>query len=124
MGFLTTITIHNDALGAFEKNPKAFGEAILKGIKEANYKREEVSVGFENYANYISVQVSRHADDETIYVHSGNTVLNLNPYGKEFETLLTRDIGIIQNYTDRAEFIVNAAKLKIKQKKKELAKKS
>ncbi len=79
MGYLTTITVYNDAMGAFESDPKHFGERILEGISQANRAHKEVSVGFMGYGNYISIQPSRHADAHTVYLHSGNTVFNLCP---------------------------------------------
>ena len=56
MGFLTEIVIYNDALHEFEKDPKAFGQAILDGIHKANQENKQVSVPFGSYSNYISVE--------------------------------------------------------------------
>ena len=36
MGYLTTITIYNDALNDFKNDPRAFAIAIFEGIDEAN----------------------------------------------------------------------------------------
>lgn len=78
MGYLTTITILNDALEKFENHPADFAQAIFDGINRANRDRQEVSVPFHNYGNYINVQPSRHADDTTVYLHHGNGVTNLD----------------------------------------------
>ena len=102
MGQLTTITIYNDALGEFEKHPKEFAEAIFKGINEANLKGVETSIPFGAYANYISIQPSRHADNFTIYIHGGNSIFNLNPYEKEFKKLVEWNPKLAKEYIDSA----------------------
>lgn len=84
MGFLTTITIRNDALDIFQKYPKEFAEAIFKGINEANKSGKETDVGFKNYCNYIMVHPSRHADNETLYLHAGNGVSQIDVSSKRF----------------------------------------
>lgn len=122
MGFLTTITIHNDALHAFEKNPEKFGKAILEGIERANRERVEADAGFDGYCNYISVQPSRHADDHTVYVHTGNTVFNLNPYNEDFRSLLERNPNVAAEFVGVADGIVASAKEKIKLEGKKKAK--
>jgi hypothetical protein len=119
MGYLTTVTIHNDALHAFRENPEAFGKAILEGIDSASMNNREESVGFKGYCNYISVQAPRHADDQTVYVHSGNTVFNLNPYNKEFKELAERNPDVLKSFINTAQFFVTSAKKKLKQTKKE-----
>lgn len=117
MGYLTTITIHNDALHSFEKDPEGFAKAIFEGIHEANRERKETSVGFKGYCNYISVQPSRHADDHTLYLHSGNCVSNLNPYNKDFESLTERMPDVAKSFIKRAENIIKMAKDKMKKNK-------
>lgn len=117
MGFLTTITIHNDAFHNFEKHPEQFGNAIINGIGEASSKHKEVDVPFLGYANYISVQPSRHADDHTVYVHHGNTVLNLNPWNTDFKELVERNPDVAEEFVKTAEFIVKEAKKKIKEER-------
>lgn len=90
MGHLTTIVLHNDAMGAFQKDPKAFGEAILKAISEANLNHKRASAGIAGYANYITAMPSRHADDETLYFHTGNTLVELNEYSNNWQDISAR----------------------------------
>lgn len=78
MGLLTTITIHNDALGSFLEDPKKFGELILSEIQKC--KIEPTDVPFDNYSNYIKVNPSIHADIDHLYVHYGNAVTMINGY--------------------------------------------
>lgn len=103
MGYLTTITIHNDALHAFEEDPKAFAEAIFKGIEEANRNRKESDVTYKNYGGYITVQPSRHADDETVYLHTGNTVFNMNPWCDDFKHLAKRNPELVERWVDKVK---------------------
>ena len=106
MGYLTTITVHNDAMGEFEKDPLGFGKAILLGIHKANYSNKEEDVGCGSYANYISVQPSRHADDETVYLHSGNTVFQLNAYCPDFQELCHRRPKLVKSWLEKASKII------------------
>lgn len=109
MGYLTTIVIHNDALHSFKKDPANFAEAIFKGIDEANRDHKETDVGFQGYCNYITVHPSRHADDETVYVHTGNTVFQLNEYSEDFKTLAQRDVKLAKDFIRRAQRILTWA---------------
>ena len=102
MGYLTTITIHNDALGTFRKYPKEFAEALFEGIDEAYRNRGVTSVSFHGYANYIEVQPSRHADDFTVYVHTGNEVTNLNNYDDSFKKFVESKPELAESYVDQA----------------------
>lgn len=128
MGYLTTITVHNDAKHSFEEDLKAFGEAILNGIDRANSDHRNVSVPFQNYANYIHVQHSRHADDPAVYVHYGNTVLCVGEYEKDFKELMGRSPEVALEYAELAlEYAKEAKKacqerLKAKKEKEKLDK--
>ncbi len=122
MGYLTTIVVHNDALGTFEDHPKEFGDAIFEGISRAQTYRQVQSCPFPfgGYANYIHVHPSRHADDHTIYVHYGNGVFELNGYSKDYKQLClnnpdlaARMINVARAFVDEAERV-----LKETQKKK------
>ena len=121
MGFLTTITIRNDALHSFQKDPKQFAERIFDAMNEANCSRQAADASFvlENcsYGGYITVEPSRHADDETVYLHSGNGVFNLNPWNEDFTSLLARNPEHAADLVKRAERILKECKDKIKQAK-------
>ena len=119
MGFLTTITIYNDALHEFEKNPEAFGKAILEGISRANKYHISQTVPFGSYSNYIDCQPSFHADDHQLYIHYGNNVLNINPYGNEFERLKETNIESLKDYIKVADQLLKEAKKQLKDMDKE-----
>ena len=82
MGYLTTVTIRNDALGTIKDNKDDFIEKLLYHCSSCGMgAKEYFSVG--NHANPVVLQMPRHADDRTIYVHAGNTVVDMNPFGNE-----------------------------------------
>jgi hypothetical protein len=109
MGYLTTITISNDRLNEFEQNPLEFAKTIFDGIRQANDKQKMANL----HGNYIKVQHSRHADDVTVYVHYGNTALNLNPYSKDLEALIENMPIVAIEFIKAAEDIVKRAKKKL-----------
>jgi hypothetical protein len=119
MGYLTTITIHNDAFHVFEVNPLQFTAAIFKGIEEAEREHREVSVPCCNYANYISVQKPRHADDETIYLHTGNTVFDMHPWGEDFKELAKRSPDLMKKWLKKAKQLVKMGEEALKNQKKD-----
>ena len=49
MGFLTTIVLHNDAMGAFKENPEAFGKAILAAMAMANLTHDSADAFIGSY---------------------------------------------------------------------------
>jgi len=89
MGYLTTITISNDALDTIEKHRDEFMENLLRFCKSGGYSEAKYfSVG--NHANPVVLQTPRHADNHTVYVHIGNTVVEMNPYSKETQEMVKR----------------------------------
>lgn len=118
MGYLTTITIYNDAQHKFKQYPMEFGQSILNGIDQAQLECREVSVPFRGYGNYISVQPPRHADDTTVYVHCGNAVMNMNPWGKEFQAMVSTCPDYVRKSIKIAEDMIKEAKRKLKESQK------
>ena len=120
MGCLTTITILNDAQHSFEEDPKAFGEAVLNGVDRANMEHKAVSASFKGYANYITVQHPRHADDPAVYVHHGNTVLCVSGYEKDFKEFMERDpagaLRFAEIAVNHAQEVRRLCKQKIKER--------
>jgi coenzyme F420-reducing hydrogenase alpha subunit len=89
MGFLTTITIYNDGVGDIERNPKQFGEEVVKAIhSNAIHGATEIGVGC--FANIAKVQRSRHADNPAVYVHLGNTLAEMTHGALETEKLFQK----------------------------------
>lgn len=104
-------------MGAFEANPKEFALAIFQCIEKANYSGKSESIPFECYANYIDSQPSSHADTHQLYVHAGNTVLNINPYCRDFEDLIKSNPDALELFIETAEDMVKEAKRKWKKAK-------
>jgi hypothetical protein len=81
MGFLTTVTIRNDALHSIEEDSEIFLENLISAIREN--KAQEIGAG--SHANAAIVQEPRHADDWAIYVHAGNTVTHMSAFSRDAE---------------------------------------
>jgi len=84
MGCLTTLTIYNDNFGEIEKDPKKFVEEIQKAICH----QKVTTIGLGSVAIVAKVQKTRHSDNNTIYVHAGNTMCEMNTYSSETENLM------------------------------------
>lgn len=124
MGFLTHVTIYNDALDAFESDPEQFAKAIFEGIARANQTNKATDMPFSRkggggYSGYLCVEPSRHADDHTVFVHSGNMVFNLNPWNNDFRDLLVRNPEYAASLVKTAQAVVDSAKDALKKAKKE-----
>jgi len=119
MGYLTTITIHNDAQHAFEEHPEEFAKALFDGIRQAERDYKAADVGFRNYGGYIEVQHPRHADDHTVYVHCGNCVVNVNPYEQEFKDLMNR----CPEFVAKLELVMKHTLQEVKRLRAEMKKK-
>jgi hypothetical protein len=90
MGYLTTITIYNDGCDQIKKYPEEFAEKVYLaclGHFTDSGQLIKGSFGLGYHANLVTVQKPRHADDHTIYVHRDNTVVEMNAWSKDCETL-------------------------------------
>jgi len=65
MGFLTTITIYNDSISELIENPKDLAEQL------------ETACCGGTGRNGLILQKPRHSNDKTLYMHAGNTVLDV-----------------------------------------------
>ncbi len=102
MGRLTTVTLYNDSLGDFEKDPKSLGQSIVDAM---NQQSSEPSRG-----GSIKVHPSRHADDNTLYIHKGNTVIELNAYCVEFQGIMKSNPQYAKELLQKAEEIIHSVK--------------
>lgn len=117
MGYLTTFTIGNDALHIFKENPKEFAGALFAAMEKANRSYRAEDMGFFGYCNYITSQPSFHADEQQLYIHTGNTVFNLNPYRQDFEQLLKDHPATAEDFVASAERMIKECKAQIKKSK-------
>lgn len=79
MEFLTTITFRNDSASTLRENSEIVSEGIYLAQCGDNFIGKEgkrtFPVGSE--ANPVIIQKPRHADDTTLYMHAGNTVVDV-----------------------------------------------
>lgn len=77
MGYLTTITIYNDGAHALKKHPEDLAEQLDWATKGVQRQRGRNYAPLGNNANLLTLQKPRHADDHTLYMHAGNTVVDI-----------------------------------------------
>ena len=77
MGYLTTITFRNDSFGCIKKESKRVHEVILDAMQGVQVRRNRNTDPIGSSANPVIIQKQRHADDTTLYMHSGNTVVDV-----------------------------------------------
>jgi hypothetical protein len=116
MGYLTEIVIFNDALHSFKEDPKAFGEAILAGIDQANTENRQVSVPFKSYCNYISVEKSRHADHHALFIHYGNCLSVIGKGEKDWDIIVENNPNFAKKILSEARSIIKYATEGLKNK--------
>lgn len=85
MGNLTTLTIYNDGIDLIPQHAQEFADALLETSRSMTGPTE-IRVG--NFCNLVKVQVPRHADTHTAYVHMGNTVCEMHPYSRETQRIM------------------------------------
>ncbi len=123
MGYLTTFTIYNDAVHMLKdkKLQQKFCEALYYAAIGDNVC--DVSLG--NHCNAVKVQKHRHADDWTIYLHSGNTLIEMNEYSKETKQFLNyrpdvfeRDVAFMAGVVKGLKKLIKEYKAIQKEQKK------
>jgi hypothetical protein len=81
MGFMTTITILNDAFDQIQKDPEEFVDQIQKGLNGitdfGDRGRNINTYGIGNYCNPIIISKSQHADVDRLYLVGGNMMTEL-----------------------------------------------
>ena len=85
MGYLTTITIYNDSCDQLEKHPKELAEKLSRACSGVQINRGFDYDSLGNAANILTLQKPRHADDHTLYMHAGNTVIDVYNAKSEWE---------------------------------------
>lgn len=111
MGYITTISIYNDGADSIEKNAEDFAKKVADACLGVHTRDMRFnSIGCGSHANLITVQKPRHADDKTIYVHAGNTVIEMNPYSKKTQDILERVPTFFDELLDEMESKVKALK--------------
>lgn len=75
MGYLTTITFYNDAASDLRNHPEEVSEGIYNAQSSIQINRGSNTFPIGSYCNPVIIQKPRHADDVTLYLHGGNTVI-------------------------------------------------
>ena len=78
MGYLTTVTFYNDGADELVKHPKELALILSKACMGVQINRGFNQEGLGYRANLITLQKPRHADDHTLYMHAGNTVIDID----------------------------------------------
>jgi len=98
MGYLTTFTIYNDDCDLVKKYPKEFAENIYDACCNPNIEYKS-----NVFHGVVIPQKTRHADDHTVYVHAGNTVVSMNPYSDETLNMLKNNPEFFKKLVDIME---------------------
>lgn len=95
MGYMTTVTILNDAWSQIKKNPQQFIENIELGIngidkfdKRMSNKINSYSVG--NHCNPMEVAESHHADNFRLYL-VGQNMMTMLGYENDLNNIELRE---------------------------------
>jgi hypothetical protein len=89
MGFLTTLTFYNDGVDLLTEHAEDFSKRVHEVATGFTYSPVEIPLG--SFANFAKVQRSRHADDNTVYVHCGNTVCEMNCNSEETKRIMKQN---------------------------------
>lgn len=104
MGYLTTVTFYNDGLHTITDDAESLNKKIIEASRSGG------EVGHKGFCNLVMVQKSRHADDNTIYIHMGNCVTEFNPYSRETKELMVRNPSFADAVIDFLEMDLKALK--------------
>lgn len=80
MGFMTELSLLNDAWHAIERNPTQLVDAIKRGMNGAPGDTHGIHDGNSVYANPITTFPSHHADDPRVYIAWQNSFKSLDQY--------------------------------------------
>lgn len=78
MGYLSIITLHNDAFMRAASDTAAFGTAALAAVTGAEHSKQRVSVSLGSYANYLNAYPPQHTSASALYVLHGGVLYDLN----------------------------------------------
>jgi hypothetical protein len=114
MGLLTTLTIRNSAIGTLKTDPGELAKQVLAGIEAAHNQCVSVEMPLGGHGDALVVQPPRHADDDTLFVNTGNSVLQLDPTSKEFQAFLKRNPKLAKEYVRRLNRLVRHIQREVK----------
>ena len=99
MGYLTTITIYNDRCNELTRHPKELAEKLYNACSGVQLAigRDYDSLGSQ--CDLLILQKPRHADDNTLYLHAGNTVVDV--YNANSEWAIDAFLSEMKYHTKR-----------------------
>lgn len=117
MGYLTTITIYNDGADQLTNDTEKLGKKLQEACHGV-YTRGNVSGSFGHgyHGNLVTVQVPRHADDHTCYVHMGNTLVEMHPQSNDTKRIMENNPDFFDNMLKQMENTVKELKKMKKEK--------
>jgi hypothetical protein len=116
MGYLTTFTVYNDGVHLVKENAQDFADKIYDAAVTPRSATFDIAIG--NFGNLVRAQKCRHADDNTIYAHMGNSVFEMNPYSDETKKLAERNPEFFKRVVKFLEKEVKDLKAILKEAKK------
>ena len=108
MGFLTTVTIYNDSADQLTKHPKDLAEKLDNACSGVQINRGYDYEGLGNASNILTLQKPRHADDHTLYMHAGNTVIDV--YNANSEWAINQFITEMEYHLKRLKKLRDSSK--------------
>ena len=110
MGIISTFSFYHDNCDYLKNNPKKFGEAIYDAISNphTNYRSNV-------FHGCVIPQKSRHADDHTIYVHAGNTVVEMSQYSDTTKQIMQNSPKFFNEMLKEMEMNVKMLKKQFKE---------
>lgn len=116
MGFLTTITIRNDAVYEIEKHPIEFAKKVISACSGdmRGHSSSDKEFGLGSHCNMAICQQPKHADANTVFVHMGNTVCELSAYSSYTEHIMKNHPDFFDNMLDHLDHTVKELKKKRK----------
>lgn len=108
MGFLTTITIYNDSADQLNKYPEDLAQKLTDACAGKQINRGFNWDDLGNASNILTLQKPRHMDDNTLYMHAGNTVIDV--YDADSEWAINQFISEMKFHIKRLEKILDKNK--------------
>jgi hypothetical protein len=100
MGHLTTFTVYNDSCDEIPKHAQEFADKIYEACQSNKFKRIRVG-GAE-----VICQKTRHANDQIIYAHGGNTVIEINYFEQSTIDLMNTSPEFFKEILDNMAYHV------------------
>lgn len=118
MGYNTIALFSNDAYDQFKKHPEKTVNNILDGM-DGGRQSYKGSYGVGNHANPMKVQNPRHSSDDSIYIHSGNTLCEMRTYSNETENLMENHPEFFERMLSRMESEAKRLRKEFNERRKE-----